>query len=295
MGLFGLFTHWDKIGPLHSAFVEPNLRPHMVYALPPGSDMAKFDTYVPGSAAFDAEQHLSLKCWLNKLGIGTTEMLAAGKLTSNMFSGLSQGNSHALQQYRDHLSIRMMVDLMELSYNITHDFFMIQRNDVMWLRSPLPNTAEWNLHVQPPPNSCLMAGPAFDSRGIEDRVAICDRQGFDAYTSAADMMQTDGLIRLRDDVNKLTGYSDAESFLLWRLRSHNTSLPRDGAVYTRTCGHPPPGKGGPTHRTERNHHCYWQTGLDMWFVDAKEVNQTRVMNAQTLFRDERLALGVQHG
>jgi hypothetical protein len=33
----------------------------------------------------------------------------------------------------------------------------------------------------------------------------------------------------------------------------------------------------------------------MWFVDAKEVNQTRVMNAQTLFRDERLALRALHG
>ena len=27
MGLFGLFTHWDKIGPLHSVFVEQYSQP----------------------------------------------------------------------------------------------------------------------------------------------------------------------------------------------------------------------------------------------------------------------------
>jgi len=236
---------------------------------------------VPGSVAFDAEQHLSLECWLNELGIGKMEMLAAHKVTQNMFSGL-QDNEHALPKYRDHLSIR------------THDFFIIQRNDIIWLRSPLPNTAEWNSQTQPPVKSCLMAGPVYDGRGIEDRVAVCDRQGFNTFTSAADMMQTDGLIRLAEDVAKLTSFPDAESFLLWRLKSHNTSLPRDGTVYARTCGHPPPEMFDSTQRKERIHICHWQSGLDMWFVDAEEVDQTRVMNARKIFSEERLALGAQH-
>jgi len=290
MGLFGLFTNYGVVGITQTFFVDPQLRPHVVFVLPPRSDIAPFVGFVPGSVAYNREANPSLPCWARKLGHTLEEWLTADSQSANMLAGLkNKTESHALEQYRDHDAIRSMIDLTELSYEITHDFYIMQRADVAWLRSPLPDTPLWNRDTPPPTKACLIPGVSVDHGGLQDRVATCDRQGFNAYASAATLFRENSLQAVINSCQRATRGKNAERFLQYRLASNKISLTREGDIFTRVCNFPPPEVGEPWNRRERFHACFWRPEVRMWVTDAEHADKP-LKPVQGIFDKEVQAL-----